>query len=97
MFRRHWKATEKRLRELRAKEDKRKQDAFLEQVYKERMAEQTEDDDENNSEWDPIDDVLEDNQGNFIGTLWIISSRSRLVPAKDATVFTQLENGSVAY
>ena len=67
MFKRLWKAAEQRLSELRAKEEKRKQDAFLEQVYKERMVEQAEHDDEDNSDWDPIDDVLEDNRGNFIG------------------------------
>ena len=41
------------------------QDAFLEKVYNERLAELEEDDDD--SDWDPIEDVLEDGRGNFLG------------------------------
>ena len=67
LFRRHWKEFQQRLKNLRAKEDQKKQDALLEEMYKKRLAEQEEDEDE--SDWDPIEDVLEDNRGNFIGML----------------------------
>ena len=40
----------------------------MEKVYKERLAEQeTEEEDSDDMDWDPIEDVLEDNRGNFIG------------------------------
>jgi hypothetical protein len=74
MFRRHWKATRLRQRDLRAKENKLRQDAFLEQIYKERMAERERngesiDNDEDEMEWDPIEDVLKDSRGSYIGML----------------------------
>jgi len=69
MFKRHWKAAQLRMRDLKAKEDKKRQDAFLDQVYMERLKEMekngTLDDDE--IDWDPIEDVLEDNRGSYIG------------------------------
>jgi hypothetical protein len=59
---------------MKAKEDKMRQDAYLEQVYKERVAEKERngadgetDDDE--MDWDPIEDVLEDNRGSYLGML----------------------------
>ena len=64
LWKRHWKATEERMKQYRAKEDKKRQDAFLEKVYKERLAEQEAEDD---SDWDPIEDVLEDTRHNYIG------------------------------
>lgn len=66
LFKRHWKAAEQRMREYRAKEDKKRQNAFLDKIYKERLAEQDTEDD-SDMDWDPIEDVLEDNRGNFIG------------------------------
>jgi hypothetical protein len=73
MFRRNWKAAETRMKERREREDKRRQDAFLEKVYKERLREkerggeweETDDD----MDWDPIEDVLEDSRGSFVGML----------------------------
>ena len=60
------------MRDFKAKEDMKRQDAYLEKVYKERLAEQeTEDEDFDDIDWDPIEDVLEDNRGNFVGTLII--------------------------
>lgn len=68
LFRRHWKEVQQRMKELRAKEEQKMQDAFLENVYKERMAELEEEEDDD-SDWDPIEDVLEDHRGKFIGML----------------------------
>ncbi|CAM6000728.1 unnamed protein product [Sphagnum balticum] len=45
MFRRNWKAAQLRMRDWRAKEDKKRNDAYLEQVYKERMAQKEKDGD----------------------------------------------------
>jgi hypothetical protein len=65
-----WKAAQQRLKESKAKEDKKRQDAFLEKVYKERLAEQEQEtEDSDDTDWDPIEEVLEDNRGSFIGKL----------------------------
>lgn len=91
MFRRHWKAAQLRQRDMRAKEDKLRQDAFLEQVYKERMAErekngdtETEDDE---MDWDPIEDVLEDSRGSYVDLieafLWMAASEDRMKVSKE--------------
>jgi len=70
LFRRHWKEVQERLKELRAKEDLKKQDAFLEKVYKERLAQQEDEEEEDMVDWDPIEDVFEDRRGNLIGVLF---------------------------
>lgn len=63
MFKRHMIEVERRMKELRAKEEAQRQDRFLEEVYNERMAMQEDLDDEN---WDPIDDVVNNERGNFV-------------------------------
>jgi hypothetical protein len=68
LWKRHWKATEQRMKEHRAKEDKKRQDAFLEKVYKERLAE-IDADEESDIDWDPIEEVLEDSRVNYVG-MW---------------------------
>ena len=42
MFRRHWKEVQARLREKRKAEDQRRQDTYLDQVYRERIAQMSE-------------------------------------------------------
>jgi len=71
LFKRHWKASQQRLKESKTKEDKKRQDAYLEKVYKERLAER-EAEDPDDMYWDPIEDVLEDNRGSFIGQLSLL-------------------------
>ncbi|KAL2061188.1 hypothetical protein VTL71DRAFT_7461 [Oculimacula yallundae] len=69
MFRRHWKAAESRARDVKRKEEAMRQDAYLDQVYRERMEERAKnggEDDDEDMEWDPIEDVLEDNRGSYI-------------------------------
>ncbi len=61
LFRRHVKDRQLRMRDLRAREDAKRSEAFLEQAYKERMSEEDE-----NAHWDPIEDVIEDERGNYI-------------------------------
>ncbi|KAF2136281.1 uncharacterized protein K452DRAFT_322524 [Aplosporella prunicola CBS 121167] len=63
LFKRHWKEVQVRLRELRAKEDEKRQAEFLDKAWQERKALDEESADE---EWDPIDDVLEDERGSYI-------------------------------
>ncbi|KAK0102680.1 hypothetical protein ONS95_006282 [Cadophora gregata] len=73
MFRRYWKAAESRLRDLKRKEEAKRQDAYLDQIYRERIAEKARNgeahggaEDENEMDWDPIEDVLDDNRGSYI-------------------------------
>ncbi len=61
LFKRHVKDRQLRMRDLRAREDAKRSEAFLEQAYKERMSEE-----EENAHWDPIEDVIEDERGNYI-------------------------------
>ncbi|ROW02401.1 hypothetical protein VMCG_06073 [Cytospora schulzeri] len=65
MFQRHWKELQSRSRALRQREEKQRQDAYLEQVWKERMdsADGNEGDD---GEWDPIDDVMEEERQKYL-------------------------------
>ena len=61
LFKRHVKDRQIRMRDLRAKEDAKRSEIFLEEAYKERMSEE-----EENAHWDPIEDVIEDERGNYI-------------------------------
>ncbi|KAI1147920.1 hypothetical protein F4825DRAFT_455000 [Nemania diffusa] len=65
MFKRHWKRIQTRLRTQREKEEKQRQDAYLETVYQESMnaAAESEQDAEM---WDPIDDFLEDERCRYV-------------------------------
>ena len=62
LFKRHIKDRQLRMQDLRAKEDAKKSAAFLEEAYKERMSEEEEED----AGWDPIEDFVEDERGNYI-------------------------------
>lgn len=61
LFKRHVKDRQLRMRDLRAREDAKRSEAFLEEAYKERMSEE-----EKDAHWDPVEDVIEDERGNYI-------------------------------
>lgn len=65
LFRRQAKELEVRMRELRAMEDARRQEEFLEKTYQDNFASRlnTADDD---SDWDPIEDIIENERGTYI-------------------------------
>ncbi|KAK7510175.1 uncharacterized protein IWZ02DRAFT_386339, partial [Phyllosticta citriasiana] len=65
LFKRHWKEVEKRMRDLRKKEEEKRQQEFLDQAWRERQKLDVEDDSDD-MEWDPIEDVVEDERGNYI-------------------------------
>ncbi|TVY65640.1 hypothetical protein LSUE1_G006522 [Lachnellula suecica] len=65
LFKRHWKAAQHKLEQSRPKEDKRRQDAFLKKAYRESLAEDT-GEDADDIDWDPIEDILEDNRSSFV-------------------------------
>jgi len=60
LYKRHWKELESRLKATKQKENRKKQDEYLEQAYLERSS----DDDE--STWDPIEDSVEDERASFL-------------------------------
>ena len=61
LFKRHAKDMQLRVRDLRAREDAKRSEAFLEEAYRDRMSEEEED-----AHWDPIEDVIEDERGNYV-------------------------------
>ncbi|KAI1347590.1 hypothetical protein F5Y01DRAFT_240286 [Xylaria sp. FL0043] len=65
MFRRHWKKIQTRLRAQREKEEKQRQENFLESVYNERINAAAESD-QDAEMWDPIEDFLEDERSRYI-------------------------------
>lgn len=65
MFRRHCKKMQTRLRAQREKEEKQRQEAFLESVYQERINAATESD-EDVEMWDPIEDFIDDERSKYV-------------------------------
>ncbi|VTO94292.1 unnamed protein product [Fusarium graminearum] len=64
LFQRHTKQLEARLEIMRRKEEKKLQDAFLDEAYKEHMAQN--DDNADDAAWDPIEDMEEDKRNQYI-------------------------------
>jgi hypothetical protein len=63
LFRRHQKEVDRHQREVRAREDKKREEEFLDQVYTQRlsaMSEQEQDD------WDPVKDVFGYERDNYV-------------------------------
>lgn len=60
MFQRQVKQMQSRMKSLRAKEDKKRQEAFLEQAYQERLREEDE------MQWDPIDEEMYSFRDDYI-------------------------------
>lgn len=65
MFQRHWKDLQSRLKSLREKEQKLRQNAYLEQVWKERMASATGGEGEGEM-WDPIEDMMAEEREKYL-------------------------------
>ncbi|PGH03249.1 hypothetical protein AJ80_08714 [Polytolypa hystricis UAMH7299] len=62
LFKRQVRNVERRMKELREKEEVRRQEEVLEMVYQERVKSEAE-------EWDPIEDVMGKESGVFIGII----------------------------
>lgn len=71
MFKRHMKQVDARLRRKKQEEDRRRQDAFLDQAYEERLrqANAASDVDEYDEEWDPIEDSIEGEKEDIIAVM----------------------------
>ncbi|KAK4095743.1 hypothetical protein N658DRAFT_511804 [Parathielavia hyrcaniae] len=61
LFRRHWHEMEARLAAAREKEDRERQEAYLDEVWKERMAAESDD-----GAWDPIEDMVEEDRQRYL-------------------------------
>ncbi|KAI0097145.1 hypothetical protein F4814DRAFT_128368 [Daldinia grandis] len=65
MFKRHWNKIQTRLRAQRKKEEKQRQDAYLETAYQERMSMSVDNEDDAEM-WDPIEDVVDDERSRYV-------------------------------
>lgn len=61
LFKKHWSQFKLRMKELRMKEDMKRQNTYLDEAYNERMSL-----DEEDIKWDPIDDVVEDERDSYV-------------------------------
>lgn len=61
LLKRHWNQYKLHMKDLRMKENVKRQEEFLDEAYKERMSLE-----EDEAKWDPIDDVVEDERTNHI-------------------------------
>ncbi|TIA42207.1 hypothetical protein D6C79_07093, partial [Aureobasidium pullulans] len=68
LFKRHWKDVSARLDKLRQKENEKRQAEYLEKVWEERnrFEEELTAEGEGGEEWDPIEDVVEDERENYV-------------------------------
>ncbi|KAB2572944.1 hypothetical protein DBV05_g8399 [Lasiodiplodia theobromae] len=99
LLKRHWKEVEARMRELRKREEEKRQDDFLDKAWEERAKNETDMSDE---DWDPIEDSVEDERGNYIDLLrlflWqetardVISDREAKSAEENRTPLKNIEN-----
>ena len=79
LFRRYVKDAQARMARKRQRENQRRQEAFLNEAYKER---QSVSEDEEQEQWDPIEDELEEDREKFIDImrrlLWLTTSEDSL-------------------
>lgn len=72
LWQKNWKQAKQRTEEKMRRKEKMKQDAFLEKLCKDKMKEIEDESANDEMNWDPIEDELEDGRGNFIG-MFILS------------------------
>lgn len=76
LFKRHARQVKLRIRKKRRVEDAKRQEAFLDAAYQERLQQNSETEDED--DYDPIEDELEDDRQSFIDImkhlLWLPST-----------------------
>lgn len=85
MFKRHVKHVNARMRILKDKENRKRQNEFLEKAYQERMLM-----DEDDERWDPIEDAIENERDSFLDLI-----RS-LLWLENTTADAAAENGQQA-
>jgi hypothetical protein len=94
LFQRHWKEVTARTKELRAREDVKRQAEHLEKAYYERMSQQEVDevdevDEDDEALWDPVEDVIDDQRGSYVELiqhfLWNVQEQQQATEGKGAT------------
>ncbi|KAG5296501.1 hypothetical protein I7I50_09691 [Histoplasma capsulatum G186AR] len=89
LFRRQVKEVDRRMRELRLKEQQKKQDDFLQKAYEERLAQDAE-------SWDPIEDVLDNERGTYVSLiehfLWLTEAHPLEIAKGNVAVPEGLDN-----
>ena len=79
LFKRHWKEAEARLKVKQKQEEEKRQEAYLEKLFQERQAQAAdmESDERDDVDWDPIEDVIEDERNDYVDLmkrlLWLAS------------------------
>ncbi|KAF2180722.1 hypothetical protein K469DRAFT_692577 [Zopfia rhizophila CBS 207.26] len=63
LFKRHRKEIDRHQREVQAKEERKRQEEFLEEAYNRRLSEMSEEDED---EWDPVQDVFGYERDNYV-------------------------------
>jgi hypothetical protein len=63
LFKRHWAQVKQHIKEMRMKEDLKRQEEYLEEAFKARMSL------EEDNVWDPIEDVVVDEHGSYVDML----------------------------
>lgn len=66
LFKRHWKDVSARMDKLRQKENDKRQAEYLEKAWEERHKFDDQPAEAGDEEWDPIEDVVEDERGSYI-------------------------------
>ena len=84
LFKKHMKDVQFRMRELRAREDIKRQETYLDDAYNARLSQE-----EQEAEWDPIEDVIEDERGNYVDLIKHILLMTESVDASEN--FSQAE------
>ncbi|KAH7161235.1 hypothetical protein EDB81DRAFT_879566 [Dactylonectria macrodidyma] len=86
LFKRNWKQLQAQLKLKREKEDQKRQDAFLEEAYQERMKSISAEEAEGDEAWDPIEDMTQDDRDRYIDLikhfLWIDIPDVEKAPAR---------------
>ncbi|PGH06359.1 hypothetical protein GX51_02369 [Blastomyces parvus] len=89
LFRRQVKEVDRRMRELRIKEQKKQEDDFLQKLYEERLAQDVE-------SWDPIEDVLDNERGTYISLiehfLWLTENHTEGTGTENGAVLQQSDD-----
>lgn len=77
LWKSHWKLFQSRMKTLSERENEKRQDEFLDQVYNERIsAEEAE-------MWDPIEDLVEDERGSYLDMVKMFLMRNLEFEAED--------------
>lgn len=87
MFKRNQDRVTARLQVRREKEERRRQDAYLDAIYQERMSASTDNDDDAET-WDPIEDAIDDERNKYLDLvkhfLWMETSIDDENPVSNA-------------